>query len=167
MTVEMIVFAAAAIVALASAVMVITVRNPVGSVLYLILSLLAQSVLYVQLSGLFIAAFLVLVYGGAILVLFLFVIMLLNIKYADLGPDSYPGIKPMAWVFGAVLLAEMVWVSMGVSTGIPATNGDFGSVPEVARLLYGKFVFPFELTSVLLLAAIVGAVIMAKKELSR
>lgn len=167
MTVEMIVFAVAAIIALASAVMVITVRNPVGSVLYLILSLLAQSVLYVQLSGLFVAAFLVLVYGGAILVLFLFVIMLLNLRHADLGPDTSPAVKRMGWVFGTVLLAEMVWVSMGVSSGLAASSGDFGSVPGVARLLYGKFVFPFELTSVLLLVAIVGAVIMAKKELSR
>ncbi len=157
----------AAIIALASAVMVITVRNPVGSVLYLILSLLAQSVLYIQLSGLFVAAFLVLVYGGAILVLFLFVIMLLNIKHADLGADQASYLKPMVWVFGAVLLAELVWVTMGVSAQSSRVNDTFGSVPEVARLLYGKFVFPFELTSVLLLAAIVGAVIMAKKEMSR
>jgi len=86
--VEMLIFAVAAIIALASAVMVITVKNPIGSILYLILSLVAQSVLYVMLSGLFVAAFLILVYGGAILVLFLFVIMMLNIRYADLGGDT-------------------------------------------------------------------------------
>ncbi len=146
--------------------MVITVRNPVGSVLYLILSLLAQSVLYIQLSGLFVAAFLVLVYGGAILVLFLFVIMLLNLRHSNMGPEAAPMIKPFAWVFGVVLLAEAVWVAMGTRARFATVAEDFGSVPEVARLLYGKFVFPFELTSILLLVAIVGAVIMAKRTLS-
>lgn len=160
---EMVVFAIAAIIALASAVMVITVKSPVGSVLYLIISILAQSILYVQLSGLFVAAFLVLVYGGAILVLFLFVIMMLNIRHADLGPDTLGKLKPLAWVFGIVLLAEMVWVSMGVSSRMAAVGENFGQVPEVAQLLYGKFVYPFELTSILLLAAIVGAVVMARK----
>jgi NADH-quinone oxidoreductase subunit J len=159
----MVVFAVAAIIALASAVMVITVKSPVASVLYLIISILAQSVLYVQLSGLFVAAFLVLVYGGAILVLFLFVIMMLNIRYADLGPDTLSKIKPMGWVFGIVLLAEMVWVSMGVSSRMTEVGENFGQVPEVAMLLYGKFVYPFELTSILLLAAIIGAVVMAKR----
>jgi NADH-quinone oxidoreductase subunit J len=161
----MVLFAVAAIIALASAVMVITVKSPVGSVLYLIISILAQSVLYIQLSGLFIAAFLVLVYGGAILVLFLFVIMMLNIRRADLGADTLPRIKPMAWIFGIVLLAEMVWVSMGISSRMTQVGEDFGSVPEVATLLYTKFVYGFELTSILLLAAIVGAVVMAKREL--
>lgn len=163
---ELLIFALAAIIALASAIMVITIRSPIGSVLYLILSILAQSVLYIMLSGLFVAAFLVLLYGGAILVLFLFVIMMLNIRQADLGTDSLARVKPLAWVFGAVLLAELVWVAMATSARISAVDDKFGSVPEVARLLYGKFVYPFELTSILLLVAIVGAVVMAKKGLS-
>jgi NADH-quinone oxidoreductase subunit J len=160
----MVLFAGAAIIALASAIMVITVRNPIGSVLYLVMSLLAQSVLYIQLSGLFVAAFLVLIYGGAILVLFLFVIMMLNIRRADLGTDTLPQVKRWAWVFGIVLLAEMVWVTMGTASRFSSVPADFGSVPQVARLLYGKFVYPFELTSILLLAAIIGAVVIARKE---
>jgi NADH-quinone oxidoreductase subunit J len=156
-------FIVAAIIALAAAVMVITVKNPVASVLYLIISLLAQSVLYIQLAGLFVAAFLVLIYGGAILVLFLFVIMMLNIRYADLGPDMLRTIRPWGWVFGLVLLAEMVWVSMGMTSRMSAVGDDFGSVSSVAMILYTKFIYPFELTSILLLAAIVGAVLMAKK----
>ena len=162
---EMIIFAVAAIIALAAAIMVFTVKSPVGSVLYLIISLLAQSVLYVQLAGLFVAAFLVLVYGGAILVLFLFVIMMLNIRYADLGSDTLKSLKPWGWVFGIALLAEMVWVSMGVSTRMDVVGEQFGSVPKVAMLLYTNYVYAFELTSVLLLVAIVGAVVMAKKGL--
>ena len=161
----MLLFVVAAIIALAAAVMVITVKSPVASVLYLIISLLAQSVLYIQLSGLFVAAFLVLIYGGAILVLFLFVIMMLNIRQADLGRDMMTKIKPWGWIFGAALLAEMVWMSMGVSSRMNAVGEDFGSVTAVAMLLYGKFVYPFELTSILLLAAIVGAVVMAKRGL--
>ena len=160
---EMLIFAVAAIIALASAVMVITVKNPVGSVLFLILSIAAQTVLYIMLSGIFVAAFLILVYAGAILVLFLFVIMMLNLRHADLGPDSLRRVKPLAWVFGLVLLAELVWVSMAVSMTASGIDQTFGSVPAVARLLYGKFVYPFELTSILLLAAIIGAVVMARK----
>jgi NADH-quinone oxidoreductase subunit J len=160
---EMLVFAIAAIVALASAVMVITVRNPVGSVLFLIMSIAAQTVLYIMLSGVFVAAFMILVYAGAILVLFLFVIMMLNLRRADLGPDSLRRVKPLAWVFGLVLLAELVWVSMAATMPASGTDNTFGSVPAVARLLYGKYVYPFELTSILLLAAIVGAVVMARK----
>jgi NADH-quinone oxidoreductase subunit J len=160
---EMLIFAVAAIVALASAVMVITVRNPVGSVLFLIMSIAAQTVLYIMLSGIFVAAFLILVYAGAILVLFLFVIMMLNLRHADLGPDSLRRVKPIAWVFGLVLLAELVWVSMATSMPASGIDETFGSVPAVARLLYGKFVYPFELTSILLLAAIIGAVVMARK----
>lgn len=161
---EMLVFSVAAIIALVSAVMVITVRNPIGSILFLILSIMAQSVLYIMLSGLFLAAFLILVYAGAILVLFLFVVMLLNIRYADLGADRLGKLKPLAWVFGAALLGELVWVTMGATVALGEVDPSFGSVPAVARLLYGKFVYPFELTSILLLVAIVGAVIMAKKE---
>jgi len=156
-------FIVAAIIALAAAVMVITVKSPVASVLYLIITLLAQSVLYIQLAGLFVAAFLVLIYGGAILVLFLFVIMMLNIRYADLGPDTLKALRPWGWIFGLVLLAEMVWISMGVTSRMSAVSEEFGSVSAVATLLYTKFVYPFELTSILLLAAIVGAVIMARK----
>ncbi len=162
---EMLVFAVAAIIALASAVMVITVKNPVGSILFLILSIVAQSVLYVMLAGIFVAAFLILVYGGAILVLFLFVVMMLNVSHADLGTDSLGRLKPIGWVFGIVLLAEMVWVGMGTTATFTSVDSSFGSVPEVASLLYGKFVYPFELTSILLLVAIIGAVVMAKKGL--
>jgi len=158
-------FAVAAIIALASAVMVITVKSPIASVLYLILSIMAQSVLYVMLAGLFLAAFLILIYGGAILVLFLFVVMLLNIRYADMGSDSLGKLKPIAWTFAVVLLGEMVWVGTGVQAHFRGVDETFGSVPEVAALLYGKFVYPFELTSILLLAAIIGAVVMARKGL--
>lgn len=145
--------------------MVIRVKSPVGSVLYFLLSVAAQSVLFIQLSGLFVAAFLILVYAGAILVLFLFVIMMLNIRYAELGPDAHPVLKPMGWIFGLVLLAEFIWVLTGTAHVAETIPESFGSVPEVARLLYGPYVYPFELTSILLLAAIVGAVVMAKKEL--
>ena len=160
---ELLVFTVAAIIALASAVMVITVKNPMGSVLYLILSIMAQSVLYVTLSGLFVAAFLILIYGGAILVLFLFVVMMLNIRYAGLGRDTHSNLKPLAWVFGTALLAEFVWVAVSMHARFSSVGSQFGSVEAAARLLYGRFVYPFELTSILLLAAIVGAVVMTRK----
>jgi len=160
---ELLVFSIAAIVALASAVMVITIKNPVGSILYLILSIMAQSVLYIMLSGLFVAAFLVLIYGGAILVLFLFVVMMLNVRHADLGQDTLGNLKPLAWIFGTVLLVEFVWVAVSMHTRFSMVGNRFGSVEAAADLLYGRFVYPFELTSILLLTAIVGAVVIIRK----
>ncbi len=164
------IFYICAIFAVGGAVMMILQRNPVASVLYMIVSLIAQAVLYVQLSALFVGALLIIVYAGAILVLFLFVIMILNLR-----GERFEGERPklgLATKYGLVIIffIEVViivkqTVFFGGITPSPITVApDFGNVKPVAELLFTKYLFPFELTSILLLVAIIGAVLMAKKE---
>jgi len=168
MNLDTIIFAISAVVAIFGAVMMIGQRNPVASVLYLIVSLVAQAVLYVQLGALFLGAVLIIVYAGAILVLFLFVIMLLNLRGTeDLGEGSPPISRFTKFLLSALMVVEfgfVVWSGVfpeAGKTGIDAPAGGFGSVKEVAELIFLKYLYPFELTSILLLVAIVGAVVMA------
>lgn len=171
MTLDTVIFIISAIVAVFGATMMVSLRNPVLSVLSLIVSLLAQAVLYVQLGALFISAVLIIVYSGAILVLFLFVIMLLNLRgNEDLGENSPPLNRFVKYLLSFLLVVEFIFVIRGSffrnesPVGIMSLDSAFGSVKSVATLLFTKYLYPFELTAILLLAAIVGAVIMAKQE---
>jgi NADH-quinone oxidoreductase subunit J len=172
MNIDTAIFIISAVVAVFGATMMVFQRNPVASVLYLILSLVAQAVLYVQLGALFIGAILIIVYAGAILVLFLFVIMMLNLRGGeDLGKPSPPLSQITKYFIALLIFAEMVFVVRSAffrdagPTGILTTPADqFGSVASVATLLFTRYLYPFELASILLLAAIVGAVAMARRE---
>ena len=172
MNLDSVIFIISAAVTLFGAVMMIMQRNPVAAVLYFILSLVAQAVLYVQLGALFVGAVLIIVYSGAILVLFLFVIMLLNLRGdEDLGAPSSPVSQLTKYIVSIGIIAEFAFViwstvfSTSISTGIIAGASDnFGSTEQVAKLLFGRYLYPFELTSILLLAAIVGAVVIARKD---
>jgi NADH-quinone oxidoreductase subunit J len=172
MNLDTIVFFISAIVAVFGATMMIVQRNPVASVLYLIVSLLAQAVLYIQLGSVFMGAVLVIVYTGAILVLFLFVIMLLNLRGQEALSDHSPPVSRFTkYLVSALLFVEMWFVvksgffpdtgQVGVMVELPDA---FGSVEEIATVLFTRYLYPFELTSILILAAIVGAVVMAKRE---
>lgn len=172
MSVDVAIFWISALVAVVSGALMIGQRNPVASVLYLMLSMVAQAALYVQLGGLFMGAILVIVYGGAILVLFLFVIMLLNLRgEEDLGKASPPMRSVAKFAVVALLVLELSFVvksgffpdARGVGIMEQTADG-FGSVQAVAELLFTRYFYAFELTSILLLAAIVGAVVMAKKQ---
>ncbi len=171
MNVDSFIFVFSAVVAIFGATMMISQRNPVASVLYLIVSLVAQAVLYVQLSALFLGAILIIVYAGAIMVLFLFVIMLLNLRGGeDLGENSHPVSRVVKYSVATLLLVELVLLMRGIhvtaiAPGIMAApTDDFGSVKAVAMLLFTKYLYPFELTGVLLLVAVVGAVVISRKE---
>ena len=158
--------------AIASAILCVTRRSPVASALWLILTLFSTAVLYVLLDAHFIAALQIMVYSGAIMVLFLCVIMLLN-----LGDQLADDIK--GWGFGrplAILLAAFVGIELWVVTKVapdaqlllPTGAMDEmvsteGAVGLIARTLYTEYLIPFELTAVLLLAAIAGAVVLAKR----
>ncbi len=172
MNLDLAIFLISAVIAVFGGTMMIIQRNPVASVLYLILSLVAQAVLYIQLGALFLGAILVIVYAGAILVLFLFVIMLLNLRGSeDLGSDSPPLSRFTRYLVAILFIVELTFVvrggllvgdrATGVLANLPA---NFGSVRDVAMLMFTKYVYAFELTGVLLLAAIVGAVIIARRE---
>jgi len=161
------IFFACALVTVVCALLVIVQKNPVSSVIFLIMAFFAQAILYVQLSALFVAVLQIIVYTGAILVLFLFVIMLLNLRRDEFGPDRWPLQRWVVRVFGIVLGIEFIIViARGVNelkvAATPST--DFGSVENVAAVLFTDYVFAFELTSILLIVALVGAVVLAKRE---
>ncbi|MDM7971437.1 MAG: NADH-quinone oxidoreductase subunit J, partial [candidate division Zixibacteria bacterium] len=174
MSLDAIIFVLSAVVAVFGATMMIVQRNPVASVLYLIVSLIAQAVLYIQLGTAFMGAVLVIVYAGAILVLFLFVIMLLNLRgREDLGEGSAPLSRLTKYLVSLLFVVELVFVIragffaetavVGVFAG-GAVADDFGSVEHTAGLLFTRYLYPFELTAALLLAAVVGAVAIAKRD---
>jgi NADH-quinone oxidoreductase subunit J len=171
MSFDLIIFIASAVVAVFGATMMIAQRNPVASVLYMILSLVAQAVCYAQLGALFLGAILVAVYAGAIMVLFLFVIMLLNLRSTDVQDPPPPPVSQFTkYVFSILLTVELAFViksvafeSIGSSADFSSPDG-FGSVRNVAETMFTEYLYPFELTGILLLAAIVGAVVIAKKQ---
>ncbi len=165
---QLVIFILAGVVAIAAALLVIMQRNPIAGVMYLVTTFVAQAVLFIQLSAAFVAILQIMVYAGAIMVLFLFVIMLLNLRREDYGKDVALRFKPLAIALAIVLLVETL-VAIHASTSVVASGSGlpaaFGSIQEVGMLLFSKYLYPFELTSVLLLVAILGAVVMAKRRL--
>lgn len=154
-----------ATVCVAGAINLLAQRHPINSALSLIVVMVSLSVLYLLLGAEFVAAVQVIVYAGAIMVLFVFVIMLLNAGEEELTSGSR-----VAAIFGypavAVFAALMVWVVTSPSLMQKRVRlGEFlGSTESVARLLFRDFLLPFEVTSVLILIAIMGAVVLARKE---
>ncbi len=160
-------------VAIGSAFLCITRRSPVASALWLVNTLFNLAVIYVLLDAHFIAAAQVLVYAGAIMVLFLFVIMLLNMGRIGASDLKGPWGRVVAGVAGLVLAAELFVLRLAAppeALRLPAgtvsqTVAERGAVQAVAQPLFQGYLVPFEITSVLLLAAIVGAVVLAKRRL--
>jgi NADH-quinone oxidoreductase subunit J len=145
-------------VALVSTAMVVTRKNAVHALLYLIVSLLAVAVIFFVLGAPFVAALEVIIYAGAIMVLFVFVIMMLNLGSQSAEQESR-WLRPGMWVgptvLALVLVAEMVYV-LAQSAGAPASNASV-SPKEVGLSLFGPYVLGVELVSMLLLAGLVGA----------
>ncbi|HWO57151.1 MAG TPA: NADH-quinone oxidoreductase subunit J [bacterium] len=159
---SLIVFWVAALVAIAAAVRVITVRNPITCVLHLIVTLVALAVLFLQLSAEFIAILQIIIYAGAIMVLFLFIVMMLNLKRDEFGPNPLRGIRVFGGILGATFLAELFVLFGGVDAVVgPAPEG-FGSVTAIGKALFGGYLFAFELTSILLLAAALAVMVVAR-----
>jgi NADH-quinone oxidoreductase subunit J len=163
---EPILFAGLALVAAVSGLLVIVQRHAVYAALHLIITMGSLAGLYVLLEAHFVWAVQVLVYAGAIMVLFLFVIMLLNLPREDVpwAPHDRRRII-MAGALAVLLLIELVLV-VGFRSGPAGAAGlppGFGTTETVGRLLFTKFLFPFEITSIILLIAIVGAMVLAKK----
>jgi NADH-quinone oxidoreductase subunit J len=160
-------------IALLSAALCISRRSPLASALWLVVTLFALSAVYVALDAQFIGVLQVLVYAGAIMVLFLFVIMLLNLGRG--GPSDLKGPAGLAI---AALLGGALFVQLRALPGagppalirlpegtMAALQEQQGMVQTVARPLFSDYLIPFEITSILLLAAVVGAVVLAKRKL--
>jgi NADH-quinone oxidoreductase subunit J len=162
------VFAAVAVVA---SLLVIAQRNPIYSVLLLIASFGALSGLYVLLDAPFVAVTQIVVYAGAIMVLFLFVVMLLNAPHEETDYDEtvHPLRRPGPMRFGAALAVALVVELLWALTKGGGETGAFpgaavSSVRTIGRSLFTNFAFAFEVTSVLILVAMVGAVVLARRE---
>ncbi len=164
------VFIVAGAMCLAGALGVVLLRNPVHNALSLVLTLFGVAVLFVSQEAHFLAVVQVIVYAGAIVVLFLFVIMLLGVDKAEqLAFDSLKPQRPAAVIFGVASLALIV--TMVVATDSPVTGDrataiidpERSNVSQLAISLFEDFVYAFELTSVLLVIAVIGAVVLARK----
>ncbi|MDP9267147.1 MAG: NADH-quinone oxidoreductase subunit J [Acidobacteriota bacterium] len=158
-TVLFLVFAA---VCVAAAINLVAQRHPINSALSLIVVMGSLALLYLLLGAEFVAAVQIIIYAGAIMVLFVFTIMLLNA-----GEEEFSKGSRVAIMFGvpavAVIVCGLAYVlSRGIGT---AALGDFiGGPKEIGRLLFRDFLLPFEVTSVLILIAIMGAVVLARRE---
>jgi NADH-quinone oxidoreductase subunit J len=152
--------------AVASAFMVIAARNPVHSVLFLILAFVNAAGLFVLLGAEFLAMMLVVVYVGAVAVLFLFVVMMLDINFAELR-EGFLQYLPVGGLIGLVLLVELVfvvgvWVVAPGATAqapIPAAT-DVSNTEALGRLLFTKYVYFFQASGMILLVAMVGAIVL-------
>jgi len=168
--VELLVFAGLALVAAVAGLLVIVQRHAVYSALFLIITMGSLAGIYILLDAHFVWVIQVIVYAGAIMVLFLFVIMLLDIR-SEPAPWAPPD---RGRILIAVLLSVVLLAELGVAVarrfvlapaGGPAVASSFGRTQTVGRLLFTDFLFPFEITSIILLVAMVGAMVLAKKRL--
>jgi len=138
--------------------------NPVHSALFLIWTLFCVAVVYLLLGAEFLAIVQIIVYAGAIMVLFLFIIMLLNLRRDEFGPDPMPS----QWTWGLIFTALLAIALVSVVGAVAALrfSGDpmmLTSIPDLARLLFTKYLLAFEIASLILLIAMVGVVVLAKR----
>jgi len=165
---DWVVFVVAAVAVLSGALGVVLATHPVHAALMLVLTLFGVAVLFVAQQAHFLAAVQVIVYAGAIVVLFLFVIMLLGVdRSEDLHREPLPGQRPIAVLAGVgvlaavFLLARTRWVS-GAHSVAGAADGPGTNIEKLADSLFTRYLLAFEMTSVLLVIAVVGAVVLAR-----
>jgi NADH-quinone oxidoreductase subunit J len=154
------------VIAIISAVTFVTRKSPVAAALWLVNTMFCLAALYIMMDAQFIGAIQVLVYAGAIMVVFLFVVMLLNLGHASDVTDIVSGkTKLAAAIVGLLLLAEVfvLWKDDTPPATPPVEQVETGVIDQVAGPLFREYLLAFEITSVLLLTAIVGAVVLAKR----
>ena len=154
-----------------TAVLVVVLRNPIYSALSLLILFFHVAGLYVTLHAEFLAAVQIIVYAGAILVLYLFVVMLLNVR----REERYHAQFPIATLLGAMILTEVLLLTVhqsfapdGERPGLarPAAEALGGNTETIGEVLYSTYLFPFEVASLILLVAMIGAIILAKKDIA-
>lgn len=166
---QTVLFYAFSTVMLLSALRVITARNPVHAVLFLVLAFFNAAGLWMLLHAEFLSIMLVMVYVGAVMVLFLFVVMMLDINIERLR-QGFWSYLPLGTVVGAIMAAEMGLILGGRYFGLEAMpapvapEAGFSNTKELGRLLFTDYVFPFELVSVVLLVAIIAAVMLTLRQ---
>ncbi|MFC7379388.1 NADH-quinone oxidoreductase subunit J [Brevundimonas sp. GCM10030266] len=156
-----------AAVAVVSALLVVTSKNPVHSVLFLILTFFTAAGLFILLGAEFLAMLLVVVYVGAVAVLFLFVVMMLDVDFLRLR-EGFAQYLPLAIIVAGVLLAEMILISLTVATsgvaadavGPVAATADASNIETIGRVLYTDYVYFFQAAGIVLLIAMIGAIVL-------
>ncbi len=168
MNLEVLVFYLFASITVAAAVMVISARNPVHSVLFLILAFFNAAGLFLLCGAEFLAMILVIVYVGAVAVLFLFVVMMLDINFAELR-QGFLQYLPIGGLIGVILLVELAlvlgsWTILPSAGGVAAAQtpaiGDITNTDALGRILYTHYLLPFQLAGMILLVAMVGAIVL-------
>jgi NADH-quinone oxidoreductase subunit J len=165
---EVVIFFIVAAIALCGAIGMVIARNPVHAALLLVTVLISIAVMFLLQDAELLAAVQVVVYAGAIVVLFLFVIMLLGVDRHESLDDPVRGQRPAAIALGLIGLFEVVvlagrqWTT-GAPSGQGLNDGSGGNVARVARALFTDYLWPFEVTSILLVVAVVGGVVLARR----
>ena len=164
MSITEILFWTLSVLALFSAVMMVSSKNPVYSVLWLIVTFFTISGHYILLNAQFLAVVNIIVYAGAIMVLFLFVIMLMNLS-KDTEPQKNKWLKLAGGVAGGCLLLVMIAALRNTEKNMTELGtGDIGLIQNLGKVLFNEFVVPFEISSILFLSAMVGAVVLGKRD---
>jgi NADH-quinone oxidoreductase subunit J len=168
MIVQAILFYIFAALAVASGVLVISARNPVHSVLFLILAFFNAAGLFILMGAEFLAMILVIVYVGAVAVLFLFVVMMLDIDFARLR-SGFTRYLPVGALVGLVLLAELVLVLGSWAAGVKVTAAPAGGVAltntrALGDILYTRYIFAFQVAGLILLVAMIGAIVLTLRQ---
>jgi NADH-quinone oxidoreductase subunit J len=166
-TAEQVIFFAFALPLVAAAIGVVAARSPMYAAMSLVAAFFCLAGVYVLLTATLIAALQILVYAGAVMVLFLFVIMLLSLGDAHHEVERLKNLQWLGFVLGGGgLMALLAWISREVAGAeMAAVGADFGTIKAVGRALFTTYLLPFEATSLLLTVAIVGAVVVAKEKI--
>jgi NADH-quinone oxidoreductase subunit J len=166
MDLPVILFYVYAAILLAAALAVVLVKNPVHAALFLVLSFFTAAALWLLLYAEFLALTLVLVYVGAVMVLFLFVVMMLDINLERLREGFWKSL-PLALLVGVLMAAEMVALLLRTASGgaaVPAPGPDESNTRALGQVLYTDYVFPFEIAAVVLLVAIIAAIALTLRQ---
>jgi NADH-quinone oxidoreductase subunit J len=169
---DVIVFGAMFVMTLGAGLAMLFARNAVHVALLLVLSQVGLAVAFLLQGAFFVAAIQIIIYAGAIMVLFLFVIMLLGVDRREALNEPLRGQRPLALGLGVLLTAQVLYIAWrGVDLAFAGTgeaaiqevNSDPGNVLGIARVLFGRYLLPFEVTSVLLIVAVVGVMVLARR----
>lgn len=169
-TLEQILFWVFAVLFVGSAIAMILQRNPVKGALFLVMNFFTLAGLYLLLKAQFVAVIQIIVYAGAIMVLFLFVIMLLNLGDESKLREKISLNKEIAMILSAAVLAVLVTIILEAVNVLPLpapaeVANELGTVETIGKTLYTKYLFPFEITALVLISAVIGSVLLAKKKL--
>ena len=168
MNAEQILFILFGAVSLIGAIAVISFRHPIYSALSLIVTFFAQAGLFVLLGAHFVAAVQVIVYAGAIMVLFLFVIMLLNLGTLSAKGAIGTKLKGFAIILGILLAAEGIYIAVNALNDTAVASAEPAATTtttyDIGELLFSKYLLPFEVTSLILLAALIGVIVLVKRD---